>query len=422
MMKKFKDYEEEIYKCSRCGLCQSVCPVYQVTLNECSVSKAKFTMLNGILKGDLALNKRIKMHMDMCIGCNACKDFCPSNIDAREIFTAVKCEYYKKNKPTAFEKIADSYFLFKFALGFAKFSFGIYRFFRLSKIAEACYSFLNKQLLLLNSLIKDTVKSTVPPIQSHKKAVYFAGCFNNYLNPSSKNALTKIFNQIGIELVEKSFECCGVSYLSAGKIEEFNKLAKKNIKALNKDYDYVLTDCASCNYVLKEYKKYLPSKEADELSQRTTNVLEFLKGKRIVAKKPITVTVHKPCHEDFDFIEIIKNIENVEYKEAGDFDKCCGFSGKFALNYPEISKEISKRKAQKIIETGADCIITTCPACVLGINQGLIENKEDPKAKNINVYNLIEFIALYCKVMEESVEKQSNNKATQYSNPLNTPQ
>lgn len=115
-MKKIKDYEEEIYKCSRCGLCQSVCPVYKVTLNECSVSKAKFNMLNGIIKGDLSLSKRIKSYMDLCTGCNACKNFCPSDIDAREIFIAVKNEYYSINKKRSFgEKLENSYALFKAA-------------------------------------------------------------------------------------------------------------------------------------------------------------------------------------------------------------------------------------------------------------------------------------------------------------------
>lgn len=400
MMKELKDYEEEIYKCSRCGLCQSVCPVYKATLNECSVSKAKFTMLNGILKGDLELNSKIKEYLDLCIGCNACKDFCPSNIDAREIFTAVKCQYYKNHKPSVFERVSDSYLLFKFLLKTAKFSFSLYRFLHLEKITEILYDILPKKFLLLDSLIKTHVQKSRTMPKKSMKAVYFAGCFNNYLNPSSKRALEKIFSQLDIKLCEKKFECCGVSYLSAGKIEEFKKSAMRNLHTLGKDYDFVLTDCASCNFVLKEYEKYLPCEEAHKLAEKTVNVLEFLKHRKITALAPVTVTAHKPCHEDFNFIEIIKNIENVEYIEAEDYDKCCGFSGKFALKYPDISRKISRRKAEKIIRTNAQCVITTCPACSLGLNQGLIENRTDKTARSIEVLNLIEFIANYCHVFK----------------------
>ena len=58
-MKKLVDYKKDIAKCSKCGLCQSVCPVFKETGNECAVSKGKFVMLDGVLKGDLKLNKNM---------------------------------------------------------------------------------------------------------------------------------------------------------------------------------------------------------------------------------------------------------------------------------------------------------------------------------------------------------------------------
>ena len=97
-MKYLSKYEEDLYKCSRCALCQSVCPVYKASLNECAVSKGKFNMLNGVLKGHLQFSKRLKYYLDMCTGCNACKNFCPSDIDARKIFFAAKCDFHLLNK------------------------------------------------------------------------------------------------------------------------------------------------------------------------------------------------------------------------------------------------------------------------------------------------------------------------------------
>ena len=95
-MDNLKSYEEDIYKCSRCALCQSVCPVYKATLNECAVSKGKFNMLNGILKGELSFSKRLKKYLDMCTGCNACKNFCPSDIDAGKIFSNSHIEFKRR--------------------------------------------------------------------------------------------------------------------------------------------------------------------------------------------------------------------------------------------------------------------------------------------------------------------------------------
>ena len=51
-MKHLEDFKDEIKRCSKCGLCQSVCPVFKHTGNDCAVSKGKFVMLtrNGEVK------------------------------------------------------------------------------------------------------------------------------------------------------------------------------------------------------------------------------------------------------------------------------------------------------------------------------------------------------------------------------------
>lgn len=59
-MKNLNDFKGDINKCSKCGLCQSVCPVYKITGNDCAVSRGKFVMLDGVIKGDLKLNKNIE--------------------------------------------------------------------------------------------------------------------------------------------------------------------------------------------------------------------------------------------------------------------------------------------------------------------------------------------------------------------------
>ena len=94
-MRKLEDFKDDINKCSKCGLCQSVCPVYKETGNDCAVSRGKFVMLDGVLKGDLKLNKNINKYLDLCLKCDKCKSFCPSSIDVCRIFETAKYEYIK---------------------------------------------------------------------------------------------------------------------------------------------------------------------------------------------------------------------------------------------------------------------------------------------------------------------------------------
>ena len=74
-MKELADYEEILHSCSKCGLCQSVCPLYKLTGNDCTVSRGQFIMLQGIIKGELKAGKTINRYLDLCLKCNACSKF-----------------------------------------------------------------------------------------------------------------------------------------------------------------------------------------------------------------------------------------------------------------------------------------------------------------------------------------------------------
>lgn len=337
-MKKLSDFKDEINKCSKCGLCQSVCPVYKETGNDCAVSRGKFVMLDGVLKGDLKLNKNINKYLDLCLKCGKCKDFCPSSIDVCKIFETAKYEYMK------------------------------------SRFWGKIYFFLQSKLL------------KIPPIPLYKgckhtpsaeglKLLYFKGCVNKIF-PQTDKLLKKIPN---IEIIEKNFECCGLPFLSSGNLERFEEVKMYNLKLMDCDFDYILTDCASCESTLKQYT------DAKFISFGELLVKQNMKFK---FPKPIKVTFHKPCHlESDDFLKpLLENCKNVEYIEMENYDDCCGFAGEFAIKNHKISMAISKEKAQNIINTGADYVVTTCPACILGLNQGLLGK--------VKVLSLTDFISL----------------------------
>ena len=120
----------------------------------------------------------------------------------------------------------------------------------------------------------------------------------------------------------------------------------------------------------------------------------MVSNKNFTSQKKFKIAIHKPCHEEFDMENFVKNnIKNIEYKEVKDYDKCCGFSGTFAIKNSEISEKISKQKIQNYLDCDVDIILTTCPACLLGLEQGIIEHKA---TKKITPMNLLIFLATYC--------------------------
>jgi len=338
---KLTDFAEEINKCSKCGKCQEVCPVYKLTGNDCAVSRGKFVMLRGVLNGDLKLNKNIVRYLNMCLKCGKCKDFCPSDIDVCKIFSTAKSEYEKN---TLYGKII--------------------RFLQSEKIFN---NFLN-----CGRVFRRTKLET----NGQTKLLYFKGCVNK-LYPKSENSLKKILSRCDAELIEKDFECCGLPFLSSGNLDRFEEVKARNIELLNGSYDYIITDCASCESTLKSYAPP---------DVHIINVCHYLaiQKNRYIFNKPLKVTFHKPCHlESSAFIKpLFEKCENVEYIEADGYDECCGFAGEFALKNPEISRKLSKRKAENLAKTNADIILTVCPSCIAGIYQGFI-GKHRPKVMNI---------------------------------------
>lgn len=374
-MKKLEDYSDEINKCSKCGLCQSVCPVYKITGNDCAVSRGKFIMLDGVLKGDLKLNKNINKYLDLCLKCNKCRDFCPSAIEVCDIFACAKGEYFKKSFTSKIISFLQSKFVFN--------------------------SFINlfrtvRKAGMLRHFVSRNDRTFIHSASDKKfKLLYFKGCVNDVF-PKVENTLKKVLSNFDVEIIEKDFDCCGLPFLSSGNIDRFIDAAVHNSELLNDEYDYLLTDCASCAFTLGEYSKYIDNVKLP----KQINIGEFIanQNKKFIFDKPVKVTFHKPCHlEDDSFIKVLfEKCENVEYIEMNDYTDCCGFAGEFALKNNKISREISKKKIQNALDTNADYIITTCPACVMGLTQGLIAN--NILLKTPKVLNIIEFLAKADKI------------------------
>ena len=98
------------------------------------------------------------------------------------------------------------------------------------------------------------------------------------------------------------------------------------------------------------------------------------------------ITFHRPCHlENTDFLEkILENCENIEYVEIP--ESCCGLAGEFILKEPEIAGILMKKRAQEIKKSGAKIVLTSCPACVIGLKTALFGTK-------IKIMNMLDFLS-----------------------------
>ena len=319
-MKHLAEYKEEIHSCSKCGLCQSVCPVYKITGNDCTVSRGMFIMLRGVIKGKLKMTKKLNRYLDLCLKCGACSKFCPSDIDVVDIIASAKAEYFK-----------DSFF-------------------------EKTISFIQKNFIFEFGVnILKIFSHNIESKKFEKKVLYFGGCSGGI---KGNRAVVKLLNSCNIEVLTPNFKCCGIPFYVRGDMDNFNIYKESYLETMKKyGIQDVVTTCASCEKTIKGF--------SDKI--RVKNIFEYIRENnlRLKLKKQMKVTFHKPCNIDNyeDIKWILDNTENLEYIEMQDYDKCCGLNGISKINEYKIMSKVFKSKYDNIVKTGARTVLTSCLGC-----------------------------------------------------------
>lgn len=325
-MKDLVEYKNEIHSCSKCGLCQSVCPIYKITKNDCSVSRGMFIMLKGLLNGDLKMSKKLNQYLDLCLKCGACTKFCPSGIDIVDIIASAKSEYFETHKLEKFISFIQSKLIFGLGIKFI-------------------------------SLFSKKIKSK----KFDKKVIYFGGCGGNI---KGNRSVVKILNSCNIEVITPDFNCCGIPFYVRGDKEAYKKMKNNFIEIIKKyNINEIVTTCASCEKTLMGYN-------VDGLVIK--NIFEYIRENKLELglKKKKTVTFHKPCNLDnWNDIEwILKNTENLSYVEMNNYDKCCGLNGLFKFSNFRVLSKIPLEKRLEIKQSGVKTVLTSCLGCEFALS------------------------------------------------------
>lgn len=351
-----KKTENDVIKCSRCGLCAEICPIFKAKHTENTLIRGKFLQLLGLIRGELNWSKRLKANIDYCLGCEKCKTSCPSGVEAVEIFEKIKYENL-----TFFEKIFYGEF------------------------------FLNMKIFALKCFYraKHPVKSILTGkkhdvIKYDKNLVHFNGCLSKCINPDFR---------LPFEFSCANFECCGIPYKSKGNLDVYRDIEAKNVEKIENTDAFVVFNCATCLSSVKSYKFNNPETK-DRLIFYTDIYKNFLKTHKITSKKLLRVTFHYPCHlksadvslSDIEFV--LNNLENIDYVRLENPDECCGFGGDFFTRHPRTADILSTAKIDKVINSGAEIVLTACPTCLWSLKYGL--NKRNNK--KIKAYDLAEFL------------------------------
>jgi len=429
ILETIKELEDNIIKCMKCGLCQSVCPVFLELGQESLVARGKIALVEALIEGRLKLTSTLAERIRCCLLCGTCVESCPSGVrvdyivlKARAI--TAKIRSISPVKWIILKIVLKNRWLFDLMLKIASVLQGT--FFMPTGFGHTCKSRLHigldsKRIILplARKTLKEKWPETITPESPRSRVALFTGCAMNYMLTEIGDAVIKTLLRHGVEIIIPGNQtCCGNVAITAGDESTFRALAKSNLELLSKlNVDAVIVACGTCGYTLKHQYLTLLSNESEEflnmakvVSDRTYDICEYLvniiRVKRIQYKETqspedeIIATYHDPCHLRRGLgiykeqRELINLIEGVRLKEMPTPDRCCGGGGTFNLSYYNLSLKILNKKIDEIEMTGATVVLTSCAGCHMQLVDGLAQ-----RALSIQVKHPVE---LYYETLKDT--------------------
>ena len=384
---------DELDKCNRCGFCQTRCPVYWVTGRESSVARGHLARLRAALRGEIPLDNSIRSSLFECLMCRACTAECPPAIKTDRAVVAARASYVAQRQPLA-QRLLFRRFLANPALlragarglGWLKRLrlLGAAKMARLLPRLDRGYAEAPAWMPTPGSFLRERLKARPPGEAAGKAVAYFVGCAIDCGLPEIGEATVDLLEATGHRVFAADNVCCGLPPFSYGDVESARALARKNIEALDAmGADTIITDCASCSSFLREYPELFdqadPSREAAErIASRVHELTQFLASALPSDLREVraTVTYHDPCHlSRYQGVtreprELLTRIAGIDYRELAEADWCCGGAGSYSLSHYDLSMRILERKMSNIRATGAQVVVTPCPACIMQLRYG----------------------------------------------------
>ena len=398
--------EQKSLACVHCGLCLGSCPTYLETGNENDSPRGRIYLMRAVQSGRLPLADAVP-HFDLCLGCRACEAACPSGVHYGELLEATRdhLERHHQRSPwqnflrrVLIERIFPHPGLMKLALLPA----------RLLKRAEADHllpQFAQDALALLPAEMTEGNLPEISPAfgQRRGRVGFIRGCVMNVMFGRTNEHSIRLLNRAGYDVVTPRDQgCCGALHAHGGNLAAARAAARANLAAFAREpLDAIIINAAGCGSTLKEYHHLLADDpRAAAFSAQVKDLSEFLVGTGFMQsavgnrQSANRVTFHDACHlAHAQRITqpprvLVKAVAGANYVEMPESDVCCGSAGSYNLTEPAMAERLQRRKVDNILRTGATCVVTTNPGCLLQMRAGL----DQAGATHLETLHLADFL------------------------------
>lgn len=205
----------------------------------------------------------------------------------------------------------------------------------------------------------------------------FPTCLVEYQEPAIGHALVKVYEHNGIECSLSEAGCCGAPFLHSGDMEQFTKVAVKNVRMLAQEIrngtDIVVPQ-PTCSYVLKkDYLDYVGGPDAQLVAEHTYDTAEYLmkihkaEGTKLdtnfVGEIPASITYHTPCHLRAQNIGLkSRDLMKLTGSTIKLVQQCSGIDGMWGLRAEnaDLSIPIAEKLGKMILVADSEVVAGDC--------------------------------------------------------------
>lgn len=327
-------YRDQILRCSRCGFCQAVCPVYGATLRPACNARGKMLVLKEVMDNRIELNDELIETLFQCTTCANCFQNCPSGVNVPEIIKQVRKDMVHIGS------------------------------------CHPAFTGMNKVLQEHNNIYAEAEPEDFER-ERNKQApyVFFIGCVGSYREDESTMATLDLLDRLEVDYTLIDEVCC------SGVLEDVGftvntRLAQLNVeRILATGATTIITGCPYCYRTFNNKEAYAVLKEK---GVGLVHISQFLKNFPLPVTTDKRVTYHDPCdlgrhcgiyEEPRETIRrIAPNFVEMRHHHADAL--CCGAGGGVRGAFAKNSIAMARRRLEEADEIEADVVLTECNSCV----------------------------------------------------------
>ena len=381
--------EAVIRACVHCGMCNAVCPTFQLTGDELDGPRGRIYLMKAALEGE-AVGPESLLHLDRCLECRACETACPSGVEYHRLLDV--------GRPFVEAKVGRPWRERALRALLRWVSSDAGRFGRALALGRALAWALPGSLKskLPKAPLGPRIKSgDHAPRGGERRAmeategrmVLLAGCVQAAAAPQFNAAARRVFAKVGVVLAESPRAgCCGAVSFHLDAPEEAKALARRNIDAWTAELDAgagaVVVTASGCAAFIKDYPDLLAddpafAEKARRIADLVRDPVEVLDAAPLAptqAPAQPRIAVHDPCTLRNGLklggrVEALLRRMGYEPQPVRDAHLCCGSAGPYALTQPTFANALRANKLAALTEHAPAAICTANIGCWMHLSE-----------------------------------------------------